>query len=58
MPKHEKPFHLDMPFDEALRRYAQTEPRELQKSKEKKLKKSPRKPREKPHPDTEDRISD
>jgi hypothetical protein len=29
MPKREKPFHLDMPFDEALRRYAQTEPREL-----------------------------
>ena len=29
MPKHEKPFHLDMPFDEALRRYAQAEPREI-----------------------------
>ncbi len=31
MPKREKPFHLDMPFDEALRRYAQTAPHELEK---------------------------
>lgn len=29
MPKHEKPLHLDMPFDEALRRYAQADPREV-----------------------------
>ena len=29
MPKREKPFHLDMPFDEALRRYAQADPREV-----------------------------
>jgi hypothetical protein len=35
MPKHEKPFHLDMPFDEALRRYAQTDPRELAPPQEK-----------------------
>jgi hypothetical protein len=26
MPKREKPLHLDMPFDEALRRYAQADP--------------------------------
>jgi hypothetical protein len=35
MPKHEKPFRLDMPFDEALRRYAQTDPRELTAEKKK-----------------------
>ncbi|HEY1796661.1 MAG TPA: hypothetical protein VGG57_11135 [Stellaceae bacterium] len=29
MPKHEKPFHLDLSFDEALRRFAQTDPQEL-----------------------------
>ena len=29
MPKHEKPFHLDMDFDEALRRFMQTDPQEL-----------------------------
>lgn len=38
MPKREKPFHLDMPFDEALQRYAQTDPREVAE-KEKKAKK-------------------
>ena len=27
--KREKPFHLDMSFDEALRRYVQTDQREL-----------------------------
>jgi hypothetical protein len=27
--KREKPFHLDMPFDEALRHYAQVDPREV-----------------------------
>lgn len=26
MSKREKPFHLDMPFGEALQRYAQTDP--------------------------------
>lgn len=29
MAKREKPFHLDMSFDEALRRYVETDPREL-----------------------------
>jgi len=29
MPKREKPFHLDMPFDEALRRYVKTVPQQL-----------------------------
>lgn len=38
MPKREKPFHLDMPFDEALRRYAQADPREVAE-REKKAKK-------------------
>jgi hypothetical protein len=27
--KHDKPLHLDMSFDEALRRVAQTDPHEL-----------------------------
>jgi hypothetical protein len=44
MPKHEKPFHLDMPFDEVLRRYAQTDPREVaereKKAKEKRKKRN------------------
>jgi hypothetical protein len=35
MPKHEKPFHLDIPFDEALRRYAQSDPNELRDQKHK-----------------------
>ena len=35
MPKHEKRFHLDMPFDEALQRYAQTDPHELKAEKKK-----------------------
>jgi hypothetical protein len=29
--KRDKPLHLDMSFDEALRRVAQTDPRELPK---------------------------
>jgi hypothetical protein len=33
--KHDKPLHLDMSFDEALRRVAQTDPRELEKPKAK-----------------------
>lgn len=28
MPKREKPLHLDMGFDEVLRRYAQADPKE------------------------------
>ena len=48
MPKHEKPFHLDMNFDEALRRYAQTDPRKLPAPKKKPAKKRKR-PSEK-HP--------
>jgi hypothetical protein len=31
--KREKPLHIDMSFDEALKRSAQTDPRELKKSK-------------------------
>jgi hypothetical protein len=38
MPKHEKPLHWDMSFDEALRRVAQTDPRELPKPKRAKQK--------------------
>jgi hypothetical protein len=34
--KREKPLHLDMSFDEALKRFAQTDPRELRRKKEKK----------------------
>ena len=37
--KYEKPLHLDMPFDEALQRYAHTDPRELKKQPAKKRKK-------------------
>lgn len=37
--KYEKPLHLDMPFDEALRRYAQTDPRELPEKNKRKAKK-------------------
>jgi hypothetical protein len=29
--KRDKPLHIDMSFDEALKRFAQTEPRELSK---------------------------
>jgi len=36
--KYEEPFHLDLPFGEALERYAQTEPRELPEPKKKKKK--------------------
>ena len=31
--KRDKPLHLDMSFDEALKRVAQTDPRELPKPK-------------------------
>jgi hypothetical protein len=31
--KHDKPLHLDVSFDEALKRLAQTDPRELPKPK-------------------------
>lgn len=44
MPKREKPFHLDMPFDEALQRYAQADPREVAK-REKKAKQKRRQKR-------------
>lgn len=40
--KHEKPPHLDMSFDEALKRFAQTDPRELPND-ERKAKKNPKK---------------
>lgn len=36
--KHEKPLHLDMPFEEALERLAQTEPREMPDPKKRKKK--------------------
>jgi hypothetical protein len=45
MPKHEKPFHLDMPFDEALRRYAQADPREVAERETKAKKKRSKQPR-------------
>jgi hypothetical protein len=38
--KREKPLHLDMSFDEALKRVAQTDPRELPKAPAKKRKKA------------------
>jgi hypothetical protein len=41
--KHEKPLHLDMSFDEALRRVAQADPRELKRPKKPKRPKSKRK---------------
>jgi len=40
--KYEKPFHIDMPFDEALRRYARADPHEVAE-REKKAKKKRRK---------------
>lgn len=33
--KREKPFHLDMSLDEALKRFVQTDPRELADKKKK-----------------------
>ena len=42
MPKHEKPLHWDMSFDEALQRVAQTDPRELPKPTAKVQKKKPK----------------
>ena len=39
--KHDKPPHLDMSFDEALRRVAQTDPRELLAVEKKKRKRQP-----------------
>ena len=52
MPKHEKPLRLDMSFDEALRRYAQTSPQELEKKKgmKKPNKSSAAMPRSEPSP--------
>jgi hypothetical protein len=44
MPKREKPFHLDMPFGEALRRYAQADPNEVSAA-DSKVKKKRRVPR-------------
>jgi hypothetical protein len=38
--KRDKPLHLDMSFDEALRRAAQTDPRELPAKPQKKRKKA------------------
>jgi hypothetical protein len=39
--KHDKALHLDMPFEEALGRFAQTKPREVKVKKDKKTKKIP-----------------
>jgi hypothetical protein len=44
MPKHEKPLHWDMSFDEALRRVAQTDSRELPVAEKKKRKRPSAKP--------------
>jgi hypothetical protein len=38
--KREKPLHLDMSFDEALRRVAQTDPRQLPKPQKKRSQQS------------------
>jgi hypothetical protein len=38
--KHDKPLHLDMSFDEALKRFAQTDPRQIPKEKKTKARKS------------------
>jgi hypothetical protein len=43
MAKREKPLHLDMPFAEALRRYAQADPKELESRTKAKTQKKPRK---------------
>jgi hypothetical protein len=40
--KREKPLHLDMTFDEALKRVAQTDPRQLPPAKPKKAKRKKR----------------
>jgi hypothetical protein len=49
MPKREKPFHLDMSFDEALKRFAQADPKELaEPGKIKKIEREKRTPRRKP----------
>ncbi|MCF8477915.1 MAG: hypothetical protein K9G60_12875 [Pseudolabrys sp.] len=45
--KLEPKLKLDMPFDEALRRFVQTKPKEVEKSIEKSKQKKP-KPRGKP----------
>jgi hypothetical protein len=40
--KRDKPLHLDLSFDEALKRVAQTDPRELPREKKAKSKKRKR----------------
>jgi len=45
--KHDKPLHLDMSFDEALKRFAQTDPRELSKNDQAKPKKRKRRAKRK-----------
>jgi hypothetical protein len=42
--KREKPFHLDMSFDEALRRVVQTDPHQLYAQKSVKVKQKQRGP--------------
>jgi hypothetical protein len=42
--KREKPLHLDMSFDEALKRFVQTDPREFPAPKPKKAKRKKRPP--------------
>ncbi len=37
--KHDKPLHLDIPFEEALGRFARTDPGEVKAEKNKKAKK-------------------
>lgn len=38
--KYEKPLHLDMPFDEALRRFGKTDPKEIPENKKLRPKKA------------------
>ena len=42
MAEREKPFHLDIDFDEALRRYIGTDPREIPAKKPKEPQKIPK----------------
>lgn len=55
---NEKPFKLDMPFDEALKRFAQTDEKEIPDNRKLKKKRADRSPPEKMPPDRDDRPED
>jgi len=58
--KTEPPLHLDMEFDEALRRFAQTKPEEVEppKARKRKPKRSPTFPLSGPNPPKENGQED